>query len=429
MSIRSAFGSRDRIVVVGAGAAGIAAATHLRRLGFAGHLAVLGAEAHHPYERPACSKGLLSGRRRPNAVALPPPAARIGLCPATAVVSADLAGRTVTIETGQTIDYDGIVVASGTSAAVPNWWPRDAEDAHLVHSLDDATALREALCTPRRATVIGGGLTGCEVAGVLHAGGHTVTIVDPHHGLMRSALGRPVADLVTKAYAAMPGIELALGHRVHRLVRIPDGWRVVLDNGVRFTTEVVIGAFGERPDVGWLTGNGLDLHDGVLCDRTLRIVGADAAVACGSVARWPNPLYDRGPARIAHWVAAMELGRAAAGTLLSGRGAEPAAVLPRFWSYQGNLRIQVAGIVDRCADVQLTRTAATVGGPGVLARYHDQHGLAGLVAVNAAHAFVMAGRDLVRHRGRPAAASPIEPWINRGRGLRRTSPSRQLANS
>ena len=171
---------------------------------------------------------------------------------------------------------------------------------------------------------------------------------------------------------------------------------------------------GDRPDTGWLDGTPLDVTDGVLCDESLRVVGADGIVAAGAVARWPNPRYRRTPRRCGQWIAALEQGNAAAQTLLRGPWARPVTILPRFWTEQFGLRIQVCG--DQPAGAEVTVTEMRPGRrdtarAGVLVSHSVEGRLVGLVAVNAPHAFTAMARVLIANTVpvKPATVIPVSP--------------------
>ena len=107
----------------------------------------------------------------------------------------------------------------------------------------------------------------------------------------------------------------------------------------------VVLAVGSVPVVDWLRGSGLDITDGVRCGPTCHVDGAEDVVAAGDVARWPNLRFDRTPRRVEQWLNGVEMGRAAAESLLAGRSsAVPFRPLPRFWSEQYGVRFQAAGL-------------------------------------------------------------------------------------
>ena len=135
------------------------------------------------------------------------------------------------------------------------------------------------------------------------------------------------------------------------------------------------------------------------CDENLRVYGTRDVVAAGVIARWPNLRFGTTESRCGQWIAAMEQGRAAATTLLAGdRPAPPVTLLPRFWSQQGDLRIQACGQIDPTAEVAVTRLRpgrADAARSGVIATYYRDGAMSGLVAVNAPHAFTATARVLL----------------------------------
>jgi len=403
-----AFGPRDRIVVVGTGAAGWSAAGELRRLGFAGEVVAIGAEPAGPYDRTACSKGLLNGHQRPKDTVLdlrghPGVWWRTG----TRVLDTDPYARRLLLDTGETLAYDGLVVASGTKPTLPGGW-EPGPGLHLLHDLADAKTLRTALAGARSVAVVGGGLTGCEVACAVTAMARSAVLVNSQRYLMPRSVGEPIGALITAAHLGA-GLDLRLGRKVSDAERRRAGWRLLLDSGETVTADLVVVTAGERPDVDWLARTPADTSDGVLCDASLRVVGLDGAVAAGSLARWPDPRHGTdAPRRVGQWIMAVEQGRAAARTLLTGDYAPPVSLLPRFWSDQNGLRIEVCGRLSDQADVHLTQLRPRrrdTARAGVVADYVEDGRLAGVVAVNAPRAFTVACRTLL-NEPIPAPAPP-----------------------
>jgi NADPH-dependent 2,4-dienoyl-CoA reductase/sulfur reductase-like enzyme len=401
-----------RILIVGAGPAGWSAAGELRQLGFAGEVTVVCDEPGAPYDRTACSKGLLDGRQRPDDVRLD-----LRACPGVdwRVARAewlDPDDRAVGLSTGEAHRYDGLVIATGARAELPADWPVGEPGLHVLHAVEQAWALRKDLRHARRVAIVGGGLTGCEVASTVRALARDVVLVNSQPYLMHRVLGAPVAELVTREHA-QAGIELRLGRRVRSADRGRGRWRLRLDDGQDVHADVVVMSAGERPDTAWLEGSGLDIEDGVRCDAALRAVGGDGApvpgvVAAGVVARWPNLRYRAEPHRVGHWIAAIEQGQAAARTLLLGDAAEPATLVPRFWSAQLGLRIQVCGRIEPDAAVEISELRPArrdTARAGVVANCYANGDLAGVVAVNAPHAFAPAAQSLLAGFGAPPLAA------------------------
>jgi NADPH-dependent 2,4-dienoyl-CoA reductase/sulfur reductase-like enzyme len=391
------YGWRDRIVVVGTGPAGMAAADELRRGGFSGELTVLGDEV--PYDRPACSKGVLSGHQKLADVRLPAPDAPMDLRLGRRAVHLDAVNRVVITDDDAAYQYDGLVIATGAAPVVPPGWPIGEPGLHTLHTLADAWAIRQELYRAERVAIVGGGLTGCEAACAARGLARHAVIIDSKRCLMYRALGETIGALVTDAHRAS-GIDTRLGRRVAEVERRRNRWRLTLDDGEYIVADVVLVTAGERPDTAWLAEAGLDLTDGIRCDENLRAYGTTGVVAAGVVARWPNLRFGTAEVRCGQWIAAMEQGRAAAQTLLAGhRPVPPVTLLPRFWSQQADLRIQACGVIDPRADVALTRLRPTrrdAARSGLLATFYRDGTMTGLVAVNAPHAFTSSTRALLQ---------------------------------
>ncbi|NUO46248.1 MAG: FAD-dependent oxidoreductase, partial [Streptomyces sp.] len=168
----------NRIVVVGASAAGLAAAETLRREGYEGTLTLVGDEPLAPYDRPPLSKQILSGQWRPDRLPLRTPAdlAALGLDLRLGIAATGLrlAERTVRLADGTALPYDGLVLATGVR---PRRLP--GEGAHVLRTLDDALTLRDSLGRGRRLVVVGAGFLGAEAAATARRLGAEVTLLEP----------------------------------------------------------------------------------------------------------------------------------------------------------------------------------------------------------------------------------------------------------
>lgn len=356
----------QRVVVAGAGMAGLRTAEGLRGSGFTGEVLIIGDETWAPYNRPPLSKEALKDGVEHAAVAL-----RMGSSVAdvewrlgAAVTSANLRERTVTLQDGTSVAYDALVAATGVTARrlrVPGPPPQPDAGRHVVRTLDDARALRAELAPGVRVVVIGAGFIGCEVAATARQLGSEVDCVaiDPYP--MVRPLGVELAAELQRRHEAK-GVRFHLNTGVRAFTGEERVRGVVLSDGTELHADVVVEALGSRCNTGWLEGQGFDLTDGVLTDSALRPVVVEAATrrtrpldgvaVAGDLARFPNRRFDDAAWRVEHWNIPIETGRRAGAVLaayLRGESYEGIVtrdwqVLPAFWSDQYDLRLQSYGM-------------------------------------------------------------------------------------
>lgn len=405
-----------RIVVVGGGLGGLRAAEQLRIRGWSEELVLVGAEPYRPYQRPPLSKDVLVNPdvrglapadllARPNiALRTRPAVDDVTWTTGTAVVAVSLADRDVVLDDGTRLGFDGLVVATGLR-------PRRlalrgfAADRHVVRTIEDAVGLRARLTPGSRVTVAGGGFIGCEVASGAAALGCRVTVVEPTPAPMLRPLGAQLARGVQCLHERR-GVRFRLERTVSALVGSATHdalGAVALDDGTELVTDVLVEAVGSVPNVEWLGGNGLDLSDGVLCDNEMRVVGADAVVAVGDVARFPNPRFDDVPRRVEHWSVPTDTAGRAATTLLRDLGrcldatTEAFMPLPTFWSDQFDLRLQGCGSATTADRTDVVDGQLTPGWEerGVTVAHLRDGRVVGSVVAGGTAANRMRGRQLV----------------------------------
>jgi 3-phenylpropionate/trans-cinnamate dioxygenase ferredoxin reductase component len=328
------------IAIVGGSLAGLKAAETLREDGFEGRIAVVGDEP--PYDRPPLSKEILAGEMTPEQAALAPAdGVDVEWLTGRRATALDVAARRVRLDGGDALGYDGLVIATGSAPRrLPGLEP-DGDRVLELRTMADALRLRAILETASRVAVVGCGFIGVEVASAARARDVEVVLVSLDPPLAQAgALAGGVAEALLREH----GAELRVGRTVGAVERGAGRCRVTLDDGEALLTDAVVVAVGAAPRTDWLAGSGLDVADGVLCDSALRVVGADAVVAAGDVARWPNPLFPEAPIRVEHWNNAIEQGAAAARALLAGEDAEPFAAVPSFWSDHFGVRLRSVGL-------------------------------------------------------------------------------------
>ncbi|MFJ9855217.1 NAD(P)/FAD-dependent oxidoreductase [Streptomyces sp. NPDC101150] len=334
----------DHIVLVGASAAGLTAADVLRLEGFTGTLTMVGEELRPPYDRPPLSKQLLTGKLEPHKTTLRQDIdlqrLRMNLKLGARATHLDPAARTVTLDDGVRLDYDGLIIATGLR---PRHLPfgHDLAGVHVLRTLDEALSLRAQLLSGPRVVVIGAGFLGTEIAATTRGLGLDVALVGVEPTPLAGQLGTKVGGLVAEMHQEH-GVRLHMGRGVTGLLGTAGRvCAVELDDGTSLPADLVVVAIGSVPAVDWLADSGLPLGDGVLCDSTCRV--APGIYAAGDVANWPHPLTGA-RTRLEQRTNATQQAITAARNLLAGpTGATPYAPVPFGWTDQFTAKIQFHG--------------------------------------------------------------------------------------
>ena len=339
--------NQERVVVVGAGAAGLRSAERLRELGFDGEIVIVGDEPRRPYHRPMVSKHLLYGAARPYDITCPvhndiDVKWRLG----TMATQLETDRRVVHLPGGEELKYDGLVIATGLIPRHLPGSPRHDPRVRMMRTVDDVATVRRLIQnSDQSVVVIGTGFTGCDVAVSARYLGRDVTLIGRSSGLLGDAFGPQIGRQLLELHAKHR-TRLALGTQVRNWIRTKDGLALHLTDGQLIVAGCVVLAIGSIPSTHWLRGSGLVVEDGVLTEASCFAAGGvDDIVVAGDIARWPNLRYDEVPRRVEHWINAVEMGRHAAESLMLGKSnAKPFAPLPRVWSSQYDVRFQIAGV-------------------------------------------------------------------------------------
>ena len=320
----------NSIVVVGGGLAGLRTAEALRREGYAGRLTIVGDEGDFPpYDRPPLSKRFLAGAAELERIRLKSTTelgAEVILNRRAAAL--DTGARTVTLDDGSSLDYDGLVIATGVR---PRFLPGPGVTLRRVA---DSLRIKQAIDAGGRIAVVGAGFIGCEVASTASERGCPATLIEvlplPLGRVLGERMGTFIADLHRSN-----GVDVRLGVGVESIddtgVHVADGSHVLAD--------LVVVGIGVVPNTEWLDGAlGITVDNGVVCDETL--LAAPGVVAVGDVCRWYHPRYSE-HIRVEHWTNAVEQSAHAARALLA--RPEPFAPVPYFWSDQWKTKLQFLG--------------------------------------------------------------------------------------
>jgi len=331
-----------KIVIVGGGAAGFAAAEMLRRQEFRGSIVMLSDDAAPPVDRPNLSKDYLAGSAPEDWLPLRADTyyteAGIDLRLNSNVTSIDTKARNVIIAGGGTIAYDRLLLATGAEPVRLPIPGADQPHVHTLRSLADCRAIIASISGARRAIVIGASFIGLEAAAALRARDIEVHVVAPEQRPMERVLGPGMGDFV-RALHVEHGVIFHLGDTVVAI----DGKRATLKSGGVLEGDVVVVGVGVRPRLALAEHAGLKLDRGVAVNAFLETSIA-GIYASGDIARWPDP-HSRENIRVEHWVVAERQGQTAARNMLGQR--EIFDAVPFFWSQHYDVPINYVGHAEK----------------------------------------------------------------------------------
>ena len=351
----------EHVVVVGAGQAGVQAAFSIRDEGFRGRLSLIGEEAETPYQRPPLSKAYLLGKIEPAGLHLKDAslyeAYGIELGRGVHVEDIDLGAQRLHTASAASLSFDHLILATGSRQRRLGVPGEQLEGVHALRSLADAKRLRAELGSASRAVVVGAGFIGLEFAAVARVLGVDVTILELANRPLARAISPEMSHYLSTRHVEW-GSRFLFDVRVAALHgkagRVSS---VELEGGDRLEADLVLVGVGVAPNDELARAAGLDVGDGVIVDATLATSNPNIS-AIGDCARHPSPFSRAESVRVESVQNAADQARCVAARLC-GRP-ENYAALPWFWSDQGDIKLQLAGLSSGC-DASVVRGDVSTG--------------------------------------------------------------------
>jgi NADPH-dependent 2,4-dienoyl-CoA reductase/sulfur reductase-like enzyme/nitrite reductase/ring-hydroxylating ferredoxin subunit len=330
------------IVIVGGGAAGLAAADILRRERYDGPITMLTADDSPPVDRPNLSKDFLAGTAQEDWIPLRSSdfysEQRIELIMNARVASLDTKQKCVQLDNGQRYAYGALLIATGAEPLrldVPG--VTRAQTCYL-RTFTDSRAIVAKAASAKSVVVVGASFIGLEVAASLRARGIAIHVVAPQSQPLERVMGPEVGGVIRRLHEEH-GVVFHLGSTVRGV----DGRMVTLTDGTTLDADFLVLGVGVRPSIGLAEQGGLVIDRGIAVNEYLE-TSAPGVYAAGDVARWPDP-HTGARIRVEHWVVAERQGQTAARNMLGYR--ERFDAVPFFWSQHYDLTINYVGHAEQ----------------------------------------------------------------------------------
>jgi apoptosis-inducing factor 3 len=331
----------NRVVIVGGGAAGFAAAQILRREKYEGEIVMLSADDAPPVDRPNLSKDYLAGSAPEEWVPLRDGAYysenAIDLRLNATVTRIDVGSHEVALAGGDKVPFDRLLLATGAEPVRPSIPGAKPSDALVLRSLGDSRAIIERAKTARRAVVLGASFIGLEVAASLRARDLEVHVVAPEERPMERILGPDLGRFVQALHE-----EHGVVFHLRQTASDVEGKRIKLSRGIILEADLIVAGMGVRPRLALAAAAGLNVDRGVVVDAYLE-TSSPGIFAAGDIARWPYSLSGEA-IRVEHWVVAERQGQTAALNMLGRR--ERFDAVPFFWSQHYDVPINYVGYAE-----------------------------------------------------------------------------------
>jgi apoptosis-inducing factor 3 len=336
------------VVIVGGGAAGLAAADMLRREGYEGPLTIVSADDFPPVDRPNLSKDYLAGTAQEEWIPLRPPDyyrdRRIDLLLHSRVLSLDTKGRRILLENAKVLGFGALLLATGADPVRLSIAGATDSQVHYLRTFADSKAIIADTISAKRVVVVGASFIGLEVAAALRARGILVDVVAPESQPLERVMGSEVGLFVRKLHQAH-GVTFHLGQTVSSV----SGHTVTLSDGTHLEADFIVLGVGVRPSLTLAEQAGLAVNRGIEVNEYLETSVA-GIFAAGDAARWPDP-HTGDRIRVEHWVVAERQGQVAAMNILGRR--EKFDAVPFFWSQHYDVAINYVGHAENWDAIEI----------------------------------------------------------------------------
>ena len=330
------------MVIIGAGHAAGQAAASLRQEKYEGPITIVGDEPHVPYQRPPLSKQYLSGEQEIDRVYLRPQKfyddKDVKLILNTTATAIDRDAKTVSLDNGETLEYEKLIISTGSRPRILNIEGSDLGGIHYLRTIGDVDAIRAEMGDAKNLVIVGGGYIGLEVASVGVEAGLNVHVLEMEERILQRVTTPEMSEYYHNLHTGR-------GVNIHTQTGVTgfsgDGRvaKVLCGDAGEFDADLVIVGIGIIPNVELAEAAGLEVDNGIVVNERCETSDPDIFSA-GDCTNHPNPLLNR-RLRLESVPNAMEQARVCASNMLGGD--KTYASIPWFWSDQYELKLQMVG--------------------------------------------------------------------------------------
>lgn len=341
------------MVIIGAGQGAGQAAASFRQEGYEGEVIVLGDEAYPPYQRPPLSKAYLSGELPIEKVYVRAEKfyadKNIDMRTNTRVTSIDPEGHTVTTDAGDTINYEKLMIATGSRPRILNIEGSNLGGIHYLRTIADVDAIRDSMADTKNIVIVGGGYIGLEVASVAVKSGKTVSVLEAEDRILQRVTTPEMSEYYHNLHQSR-GLNILTNTTCSGFKGENGKVTQVMCGDEAIDADLVIVGIGIIPNIELAQEAGLACENGITVDDHCQTSNPDI-YAIGDCTNHPNPLLNR-RLRLESVPNAMEQARVAVTNMLGGD--KVYAAVPWFWSDQYELKLQMVGFSSD-GDTQVMR--------------------------------------------------------------------------
>ena len=340
----------NRVVIAGAGHAAGQVVASLRQYEYDGQIVLVGDEPYLPYQRPPLSKKYLSGELLAERLYVKPesfyddPAITLQLDSRIDAIDRD--AKCLKLERGDVVDYDKLVIATGSRARRLPVEGTDLKGVHYLRSIADVDGIRDNMDAGKKIVIIGAGYIGLEVAAVAQLAGLHVTVIEMADRVMSRVVSPEISDFYQIEHTNQ-GVRFRLSTRISSLKGKKRVKCVITSEEEEIPADLVVIGVGILPNTELASGADLDVDNGIVVDDHCRTSDPDI-FAVGDCTSHPNAIYNR-RLRLESVHNAVEQAKTAAANLC-GQDTTYNQV-PWFWSDQYDLKLQIAGLSEGYDDV------------------------------------------------------------------------------